>query len=119
MELHVEPRADPRRDPGLWVWATLRDSGALSFSRQSLGGGLGESEESHTVAAPDVPLVVAALGGAEGDDVLELLRSRAGAITALDGGRWTGSPVAGAGLQGQVESRWLDAHGIPHEWWGS
>ncbi len=62
------------------VWATMRDDdGALviqgELSRQSPWGSE-ENEYALTVAAADVPKVLAALHAAEGDDVLDVLEAR-------------------------------------------
>ena len=61
--------------------------------------GLREYEYGLTVAAADVPAVVAALGGPPGADVLDLLVSR-------------GETVVGAG-----ETHWLAAIGVEAEFW--
>jgi hypothetical protein len=77
----------------LYVDASLDAAGVLRISGQDLGENLygGEYEYNLTVEAADVPKVVAALGGAPGDDVLELLQAngeqvvRAGEKTWLEG----------------------------------
>jgi hypothetical protein len=56
-------------------WATLSPLGALTIEGQSLtsGSGADEYEWAFSVPADQVPGLVAALGGATGDDVLPLL----------------------------------------------
>ena len=56
-------------------WAALDDAGALTIEGQSLSSSADfyEYEWAFQVAAEQVPRLVAALGGAAGDDVLPLL----------------------------------------------
>lgn len=74
---------------GLRIWATTLDDGALVIrgkdTRQNPWGP-SDSEYSLTVAAGDVPTVVAALGGAQGDDVLDVLETH-GADVVVGGER--------------------------------
>ena len=85
---------------GLYVDAVVDESGALKISGQDLktvpfGGD--EYEYFITVAAEDVALVVHALGGKPGSNVLELLRANAQMLVE------TG------------ETKWLRSNGIKHE----
>lgn len=65
-----------REEEGLRIWASLRDDGALVIegrdTRQNLWGPSND-EYTLTVAASEVPTVVAALGGGDDADVLALL----------------------------------------------
>lgn len=83
---------------GLYVDATLQDSGALVFNGQHLRHGW-EYEYSLTVRPDAVPVVVAALGGEPGVDVLALLRANAEFIVR------------------RGEKSWLDSIGITPEFW--
>lgn len=64
------------------MWAYLRDDDRLVIAGQDLGpvtelvSDDGEYEWAHTYAEADVPRVVLALGGREGDDVAVVLRER-------------------------------------------
>ena len=64
---------------GRFLWAYVDDSGRLHIDGQDLGPGTapvssdGEYEWFSTIAAADVPRVVALLGGQPGDDVLDVL----------------------------------------------
>jgi hypothetical protein len=77
LSLHAESGPDGRSA----VWADLSEDGSLSISGQDLGPmvtkwfgeGFTEYEWSCTVQAADVPTLVIALGGADGDDILEVL----------------------------------------------
>lgn len=63
---------------GLYVWASRSESGGVTINGQDLRsgpGGSGEYEYAVSIPVEDVPIVVKALGGSEGDDVLELLRT--------------------------------------------
>jgi hypothetical protein len=61
------------------LWAYVDEAGALHIDGQDLGPATaivssdGEYEWFETIAAADVPRVVALLGGQPGDDVLDLL----------------------------------------------
>ena len=80
----------------LLVSVALR-CGDLVTAGQDLSGS--EYEYWLTVRAADVPRVTAALGGTPGSDVLALVQANAETIVR------TG------------EKSWLDAHGIPTEFW--
>jgi hypothetical protein len=62
-----------------FLWAYVDDEGALHIDGQDLGPATeivssdGEYEWFKTIAAADVPRVVALLGGRPGDDVLDVL----------------------------------------------
>lgn len=86
------------RRGGLYISASLRTSGDLVIAGQHLRG-RSEYEYALTVAAEEVPLVVDALGGAPGADVLTLLLENADAIV----------------LQG--EKTWLSSIGIEPGFW--
>lgn len=106
----------------LWVWACMLDSGDLRIEGQDLGfgrhrPGASELEYSFTVAARDVPRVVAALLGAE---------------QGTGGGPECGGSGGGASARGDVlgllavhgeavvtegESRWLARQGIEADYW--
>lgn len=82
----------------LWVGAREWSDGAVSIEGQDLGPhtpGGEEYEYFFTIEPGDVPALRAALGGAEGDDVLDLLAVR-------------GEQVVGMG-----EMRWLREHDVP------
>lgn len=83
---------------GLYIAATLHDSGDLVIAGQHLRG-RAEYEYALTVTADEVPLVVQALGGAPGADVLPLLAQNADTIV----------------LQG--EKSWLSGIGIDPGFW--
>jgi hypothetical protein len=74
----------------LYVDASVDADGVLRISGQDLGDNLygGEYEYFLTVDATDVPTVVAALGGAPGDDVLELLVAQAEQIIRTGEKTW-------------------------------
>jgi hypothetical protein len=85
-----------------YVDAVLKPDGTLEFLGQDLNPANpwgAEYEYALTVESADVPRVVAALGGAEGDDVLALLRANA-------------EQVVGGG-----EQRWLRSLGIEPGFW--
>lgn len=69
--------------------ATLEHDGSLTFSGQNLGPSIGydgEYEYWVTVKASDVPALVTALGGEDGEDVIEvLLRNWTGAAASRIG----------------------------------
>ena len=86
-----------------WVWAELAESGALVISGQDLRPppGFGDEYEwTITVEAVDVPVVVAALGGNVGDDVLALLAAHADQIIRTGESRW----LRGIGVEPQLWS---------------
>ena len=99
---------DEKRQDGSWLsmWAHLRDDGQLVLEGHDLGpvtellSDDGEYQWAHTYAAVDVPAVVRALGGREGDDVLVVLRQH-----------WAGNDRV------KVLTRALRDSGIPHERW--
>ncbi len=72
------------------VVAVLTEAGDLVFEGQDLNGWLGSEEYDYWVTAPAdlVPLVVAALGGSPGDDVLELLVTHADEIVLRGESTW-------------------------------
>jgi len=76
----------------LYVYAVLKADGRLVIEGQDLSKpnpwGTGEYEYDITVSAADVPRVVAALGGAEGDDVLVLLAGEADTIVRRGERQW-------------------------------
>ncbi|MDI2125779.1 hypothetical protein [Yinghuangia seranimata] len=82
----------------LHVDARLAADGTLTIEGQDLNGG--EYEYVVTVAAGDVPVVIAALGGAPGDDVLALLAAN------------------GAAVVRQGERAWLRGLGLEPRLWG-
>jgi len=89
----------------LSVDAVLRDDGSLVIQGQDLTApnpwGTGEYEYALTVRPADVPRVVAALGGADGDDVLALLRAHAELIVTTGEQRW----LRGSGVEPEFWSR--------------
>ena len=74
----------------LYVDAVLTESGDLVFEGQDLNGWLGSAEYEYWVTAPAavVPLVVDALGGASGDEVLDLLDANAEEIVRRGESTW-------------------------------
>jgi hypothetical protein len=74
----------------LYVVAVLEDDGDLVFEGQDLNGWLGSAEYEYWVRCPaaDVPRVVAALGGAPGDDVLTLLVEHADELVRRGESTW-------------------------------
>ena len=62
-----------------YLWASVDKDGRLHIEGQDLGPGTGlvsgdgEYEWDRTIAAADIPRVVALLGGGPGEDVLQLL----------------------------------------------
>jgi hypothetical protein len=87
---------------GLSVVAELKPDGTLVFQGQDLNPGNpwgAEYEYALTVGSADVPRVVAALGGAAGDDVLALLKAHAEQIV------------------GRGEKTWLRGIGIEPGFW--
>lgn len=86
----------------LFVDVDLGQDGSLRIQGQDLNPANpfgGEYEYAMTVRPADVPLIVAALGGEPGADVLALMREHARAIV------------------GQGESRFLKGLGIDYEFW--
>lgn len=83
---------------GLYIGASLRESGDLVIAGQHLRG-RSEYEYALTVSANEVPIVVEALGGAPDADVLALLSDNADAIVQ------------------QGEKSWLGGLGIDPEFW--
>jgi hypothetical protein len=87
--------------------ARVTEEGNLSIEGQDLGSGvegswgsgLTEYEWTITVRASEIPRVVAALNGKEGDDVLELLSAR------CSENEWYASRT------------FFEQHGIPTEFW--
>ncbi len=79
-----------RRQDRLFVEAVLTVDGDLVFEGQDLNGWLGYAEYEYWVTAPGavVPQVVAALGGAPGDDVLALLAEHASQIVGPGESTW-------------------------------
>jgi len=75
----VSLREERDGDDWRFLWAYVDAAGALHIDGQDLGPSTaivssdGEYEWFKTVAAADVPRVVALLGGQPGDDVLDLL----------------------------------------------
>jgi hypothetical protein len=74
----------------LYVVAVLEEDGDLVFEGQDLNGWLGSAEYEYWVRCPaaDVPRVVAALGGAPGDDVLTLLVEHADELVMRGESTW-------------------------------
>jgi len=74
----------------LYVDAVLTDAGDLVFEGQDLNGWLGYAEYEYWVTAPAVlvPRVVLALGGAPGDDVLDLLAAHADEVVMRGESTW-------------------------------
>jgi hypothetical protein len=66
------------------LWAHVDDDGSVRIEGQDLGPATaivspdGEYEWVHVIAVPDVPRLVALLGGEPGDDVLAVLSRYAG-----------------------------------------
>ncbi|WP_194818666.1 hypothetical protein [Nocardia sp. XZ_19_385] len=83
---------------GLYITASLRDSGALVIEGQHLSRG-GEYEYAITVAPEKVVYVLQALGGKPEADVLDLLAANAESIVR------------------QGEKSWLESLGITPEFW--
>lgn len=85
---------------GLHISAELNAGGALVISGQDLKPGFdwAEYEYRFTIRPEDLPLIVAELGGALDDHVLQLL--------AAEGERITSDMQT-----------WLDAIGVPYEFW--
>lgn len=71
---------------GLYVSASLRGDGALEISGQDLRHG--EYEYFLTVGAEQVPNVIAALGGEQGDDLLGLLEKHGDEIVRRGEKSW-------------------------------
>jgi hypothetical protein len=75
-------REEQTGDNGRYLWAYVDNQGALHIDGQDLGPATamvssdGEYEWFQTYRALDVPRVVALLGGALGDNVLDLLAER-------------------------------------------
>jgi hypothetical protein len=90
---------------GLRIWATMReDDDALVIRGKDTRmnpWGPSDSEYALTVRLADVPKVVAALGGAEGDDVLDIIEMHARDV------------VVGG------ERVWLRSIGIEPEFWSN
>ena len=93
---HASSRRTLRSRNRLHVDAVLTDAGDPVFEGQDLNGSLGHRSRWETVPAAMVPRVVAALGGAPGDDVLALLADHGDEVV----------------LRG--ESTWLRSLGIDH-----
>ncbi|HVF15157.1 MAG TPA: hypothetical protein VM942_11190 [Acidimicrobiales bacterium] len=78
-ERKVTLRAEHHGDDHRHLWAYVDEGGALHIDGQDLGPSTaivssdGEYEWFKTMAAADVPRVVTLLGGAPGDDVLDVL----------------------------------------------
>lgn len=84
----------------LSVWACTHEDGRLSIEGHDLSPPIGnEYEYALTVAPNDVPRVLEALGGRDGQDVLELVETHATAI--VKGG----------------EMSWFQSLGIKPEFW--
>ncbi len=78
----------------LHVDVVLTDAGDLVFEGQDLDPPMKDIDEYEywvTVRAADVPVVVAALGGSPGDDVLDLLVAHGEEIVTLGESRWVTS----------------------------
>lgn len=75
---------------GLYVWAELNPEGALVISGQDLrpGSGLEEYEYAFTVLPQSVPLVRAALGGADDASILALVAAAGETIVAVGVMHW-------------------------------
>jgi hypothetical protein len=88
-----------------YVDAYLLPGGELSFQGQDLNPdniwGGAEYEYAVTVAAGDVPRVVAALGGTAGDDVLALVQANADRIISTGELTW----LRGLGIEPEFWSR--------------
>ncbi|MEU1378280.1 hypothetical protein ABZ442_32210 [Streptomyces triculaminicus] len=70
----------------LWVDARINVEGKLLIQGQDLNNG--EYEYMLSVPEAEIPKVVAALGGAPGDDVLELLAAHGPEIVRFGEMRW-------------------------------
>ncbi|WP_127782860.1 hypothetical protein [Rhodococcus sp. X156] len=89
----MSERVTLRDSNGLYVWAEILDDGVLQIAGQDLGPpqglGLGSEYEYWLTVQPDeISLVVAALGGAEGDDVLPLLQANGDQICQTGEQKW-------------------------------
>ena len=74
---------------GLTVEAVLEEDGRLTISGHDLSGRVYDEYEYWLYVAPeDVPVVVRALGGIEGDDVLPLLEAHGETIVRTGEQRW-------------------------------
>ncbi len=90
----------------LYVDASVDADGVLTISGQDLGDNLygGDYEYFLTVDATDVPTVVAALGGAPGDDVLDLLAANAEQVISAGEKTWLESLGISPGFSSWVGS---------------
>lgn len=78
----------------------MNPEGGFVISGQDLSGRIwAEYEYAMTVGRPAVREVIAALGGREGDDVVELFGEHAAEIIE------------------EGEKSWLDRHSIPYDFW--
>ena len=86
----------------LWVGAHEWSDGAVSIEGQDLGPhtpGGEEYEYYFTIEPGDVPLLLAALGGTAGDDVLSLLAAQGEKIVTFGELRWLREHRVPFGLQ--------------------
>ncbi|MCJ7578904.1 MAG: hypothetical protein MUP98_00035 [Candidatus Aminicenantes bacterium] len=75
-----------------YLEARVKGDGALIIEGQDLGNGvrkifgegIGEYEWSYIIKKENIPLVIKALGGQEGDDILELITDRCTGEDAQD-----------------------------------
>jgi hypothetical protein len=101
-------------------------SGSLSIEVQDLkppeAMECREYEYAYTVAATDVPRLVAALGGLPGDDVLTLVHEHRDEILDFLGPapeRPTTDDVPASPVAGRLfgPGGWLEHHGIAYDYW--
>ena len=89
----------------LRVWATTTAEGSLRITGQDLGGypGASEYEYAITVAATDLPTVLAALDATDGDDLLSLLEAAGEEIVRRGERAWIEGLGITAGFWSRVE----------------
>lgn len=76
---------------GRHIWATRSEAGGVIINGQDLNAGprgVAEYEYALTISSDDIPKVLAALGGATQDNVLELLRDHGETIVRIGERKW-------------------------------
>jgi hypothetical protein len=117
--VHLRAKDDRYFDAVLW------SDGCLSIEVQDLAPpdfmGCNEYEYGHSVAATDVPRIVAALGGSPGEDVLTLVHEHRDEILDFCAPVPEQPPTGDADddvLGPRIgEAGWLEEHGIGHSFW--